>query len=453
MNLLKNWKIHLLCLLITLLAEGIGIIKFGIIVFLPLLYSLVIGLIISIPKLKIMTEEQMEAATDYLNISIMLLMTKIGLGIGPNLHIIMNSGWALILQELGHLLGTIILGLPVALLVGMRRESIGACYSIDREANVAIIIDRYGFHSPEGRGVMGMYICGTLFGAMWISILSGVISQLNVFHPLALAMGAGIGSASMMAAATGSIVAVHPEFEKEIMSIAGAANLLTSVVGVYFSLFVSLPLMEKLYTFCARKFRHTSHEMGGSKNNTTTAETANAATNTAHNAVYEPNTSEPTKAPQPALSFSQKCIKFFVIAFIAAIITAIGNILDGKHLFSDSLQGCLILAGISFLGAVISYLPSFKKLPMVFWVSILGVILSIPGVPGAMWFTKETAEVTFLATTTPVLAYAGLSLGKDLDAFKQLSWRIVPVALAVATGTFLCATLVAEVVLHWEGLF
>lgn len=452
MGLLKNWKIHLLCLLITLLAEGIGIIKFGIVVFLPLLYSLVIGLIISIPKLKIVTEEQMEAATDYLNISIMLLMTKIGLGIGPNLHIITSSGWALILQELGHLLGTIICGLPVALLVGMRREAIGACYSIDREANVAIIIDRYGFHSPEGRGVMGMYICGTLFGAMWISILSGIISQLNVFHPLALAMGAGIGSASMMAAATGSIVAVHPEFEKEIMSIAGAANLLTSVVGVYFSLFVSLPLMERLYTFCARKLKHTHHEMNGSKSTNASA-APNTATHTSNNTVYEPQTGEPAKTATPELSFNQKCIKFFVVALIAAIITSIGNILDGKHLFSDSLQGCLILAGISFLGAVISYLPGFKKLPMVFWVSILGVILSIPGVPGALWFTKETAEVTFLATTTPVLAYAGLSLGKDLGAFKQLSWRIVPVALAVATGTFICATLVAEVVLHWEGLF
>ena len=80
----------------------------------------------------------------------------------------------------------------------MRREAVGACYSIDREANVAIIIDRYGFHSPEGRGVMGMYICGTLFGAMWISVLAGMIAQLGWFHPIALAMGAGIGSASMM---------------------------------------------------------------------------------------------------------------------------------------------------------------------------------------------------------------------------------------------------------------
>ena len=51
---------------------------------------------------------------------------------------------------------------------------------------------------------------------------------------------------------------------------------------------------------------------------------------------------------------------------------------------------------------------------------------------------EETSQVTFLATTTPVLAYAGLSLGKDLGAFRRLSWRIIPVALAVTAGTHLC---------------
>ncbi|ETJ31275.1 hypothetical protein Q604_UNBC14224G0001, partial [human gut metagenome] len=39
---------------------------------------------------------------------------------------------------------TIVFGLPVALLVGMRREAVGACYSVDREPNVAIIIDKFG---------------------------------------------------------------------------------------------------------------------------------------------------------------------------------------------------------------------------------------------------------------------------------------------------------------------
>ena len=95
------------------------------------------------------------------------------------------------------------------------------------------------------------------------------------------------------------------------------------------------------------------------------------------------------------------------------------------------------------IGALISYLPYANKLPMVFWVSLVGVVASLPGMPGQEWIIAKTSQVTFLATTTPVLAYAGLSLGKDLGAFRRLSWRIIPVALAVTAGTFICATALA----------
>lgn len=108
----------------------------------------------------------------------MILMVKVGLGIGPNLGILTSAGWALLLQELGHFFGTIIFGLPVALLVGMRREAVGACYSVDREPNVAIIIDKFGFSSPEGRGVMGMYICGVLIGCYVVLRVSRYVSSI-----------------------------------------------------------------------------------------------------------------------------------------------------------------------------------------------------------------------------------------------------------------------------------
>jgi len=109
----------------------------------------------------------------------------------------------------------------------------------------------------------------------------------------------------------------------------------------------------------------------------------------------------------------------------------------------------LILATI---GGIISHLPYANKLPMVFWVSLVGVIASLPIMPGQEWIIAKTSQVTFLATTTPVLAYAGLSLGKDLAAFRRLSWRIIPVALAVTAGTFICASALAQIMLHLEGL-
>ena len=152
------------------------------------------------------------------------------------------------------------------------------------------------------------------------------------------------------------------------------------------------------------------------------------------------------------MSRSEKLTQFIIVVCISAILTAIGNIMDGKHVFSDSLLGVAILAGIATIGAVISSLPYANKFPMVFWVSLVGVLISLPGMPGQPWVIEKTSHITFLATTTPVLAYAGLSLGKDLGAFRRLSWRIIPVALAVTAGTLICATVLAQIMLHLEGL-
>ena len=254
MDLIRNFKLHLMALVVIVIAEWIGVQRFGLVVLLPLLYALVLGTILSFPRFHLVSSEQMDRAGRILSIGMLVLIVKIGLDIGPNIDMVLNSSWALIMQEFGHFFGTLIFGLPVALLVGMKREAIGACYSIDREPNVAIIAERFGMDSPEGRGVMGMYICGTVFGALWVSLLAGVVAQTGFFHPHSLAMGAGIGSASMMAAATAPIITVFPEAAETVKAYAAAANLLTSVVGVYFALFVSLPVTIRVYEWAARVF-------------------------------------------------------------------------------------------------------------------------------------------------------------------------------------------------------
>ncbi len=93
------------------------------------------------------------------------------------------SGWALAFQELGHFVGTILLGLPLALLLGIKREAIGATFSVGREPSLAIIGEKYGMDSPEGRGVLAEYLTGTVFGAVFIAILAGFVASLNIFHP------------------------------------------------------------------------------------------------------------------------------------------------------------------------------------------------------------------------------------------------------------------------------
>ena len=153
---------------------------------------------------------------------------------------------ALILQEFGNL-GTVLLGVPVAVYLGLKRETIGAAHSIAREPNVALIGEKFGLDSSEGRGVMGVYIAGTVFGTIFFGLMASVAASVLPIHPYALAMASGVGSASMMTAAVGSLVAMYPDMADQLAAFGAASNMLSGLDGLYMSVWLGLPMTEWLY--------------------------------------------------------------------------------------------------------------------------------------------------------------------------------------------------------------
>ena len=65
-------------------------------------------------------------------------MARYGTLVGPTLPKILAASPALILQEFGNL-GTVLLGVPVAVYLGLKRSNSRAAHSIAREPNVALI--------------------------------------------------------------------------------------------------------------------------------------------------------------------------------------------------------------------------------------------------------------------------------------------------------------------------
>ncbi|RVU86526.1 DUF3100 domain-containing protein [Leucothrix sargassi] len=260
-NQLGNWKLHLLVIGISIAAELIGVLKIPlgggiVIVLLPLFYAFIFGLFLNpniVNKAKvILTSKQAERATPIILISVLPFLAKFGTLIGPSLDKILQVGPAMIFQELGNL-GTLLVAIPVAVLfLKMGRESIGACFSIAREPNIALISDKYGLKSPEGIGVMGIYVMGTMFGALYFSLLASLLASTGWFDIKALAMACGVGSGSMTAACSGSLGEMLPEMKEEILALAGASNLLTNATGLFVGLFIALPLAEKLYALCSK---------------------------------------------------------------------------------------------------------------------------------------------------------------------------------------------------------
>ena len=118
-----------------------------------------------------------------------------------------------------------------------------------------------------------------------------------------------------------------------------------------------------------------------------------------------------------------------------------------------TLIGSAVLLAIVFGGVVIYKLiyklTGWKGLPTVAYICTLGTIVTIPDfLPCAAFVGQYAGKVSFLGLCTPILAYAGLAVGKDMEMFKKLGWKIVVVGLFVFVGTFVGSAVIAELVLR-----
>ncbi len=263
-------KLYLTVLVIVIITELIGIFKIpvgpGVVVLLPMLYAVIIGILITPQVLgkvikvlqKVVSDDEVELAGAFVMISLLPLGVKYGTLVGPAIEKIIQAGPAFILQELGNL-ATILIAFPLAVLLGMKREAVGATVSICREPTLGIIGERYGITSPEGTGVLGTYLIGTVFGTIFFGLLGG-FAVVTGLHPYALAMACGIGSASMMTAASASLATAVPAMKETILAYAATSNLLTALTGMYSVIFLALPLTNWLY----KKFQpRIEREKGG----------------------------------------------------------------------------------------------------------------------------------------------------------------------------------------------
>ena len=421
-------KLYAFAAIILVVSELIGSASLNLgvakVVLLPMVWALLLGAAFGAtrdrwpPAVALDRSLQFKAAA-ILQPALLLFIAKLGLMVGSSLPKLAAAGWALAFQELGHFVGTILVGLPLALLLGIKREAIGATFSVGREPSLAIIGERYGMDSPEGRGVLAEYLTGTLFGAVFISIFAGLMTSLNIFHPLSLAMGAGVGSGSMMAAAAGAIAAQQtPEMAKEVATFAAASNLITTTIGTYFTLFISLPLAVWGY-------RVLEPILGRRKNVSTEPEAGPAASD-----VHVEDT---------RLNYGEK-----LVAWVAAgALTIIGNAIAFKISPAASVAGIGIMIGAVVAGDLLCSATG-RKIPAVCWVSLVAMFLTSPLCPWASQIVTMSNAINFLAVITPMLTFAGLSIAKDIPAFRKLGWRIVVVSFAANAGTFIGATLIAE---------
>ena len=249
-RLKTEWPVYLLGFLFVAIADSIGQFNIpvwkGQLVIFPIFYSLALGLLSGPNVTKILDDKRVKAAGGLVGIAILPFIAKLGVNAGANFRVILQAGPALLLQEFGNL-GTIFFSIPIALLFGLKRESIGACHSINRETNLALMQDMSGPSSPEAQGSLCVYIAGSLFGTMFFGFMSTMFAATGLFSPMALGMASGVGAGILMSSAVASLAEVLPESAGEIAALAAASETISGIDGIYMSIFIGIPLTKWLY--------------------------------------------------------------------------------------------------------------------------------------------------------------------------------------------------------------
>lgn len=247
----KSWKVIAMTIVLILVCDTVGAIKiplgFGSLMIFPMVLALMIAAMFGPDLLKFFSEKDCKMAGNIVIVALAPFMARLGISAGANISQLVAVGPALLLQEFGNL-GTILISLPVALLLGLKREAIGACYSINRDSNFSLTADTFGADAPETQGTFAVFVVGTVIGTVYMSLLASLVASFNVLHPLALGMASGVGATAFMAAATGVLSEIYPAYAEQILALGSASDMLTGITGVYMAVFIALPMTKKLYT-------------------------------------------------------------------------------------------------------------------------------------------------------------------------------------------------------------
>ncbi len=104
-----------------------------------------------------------------------------------------------------------------------------------------------------------------------------------------------------------------------------------------------------------------------------------------------------------------------------------------------------------FIQTMFEKIPKWPKLPTALYLTMFNTFIGCNISPFQGFIVREISKVQLMALCTPILAYAGIAIGKDLDEFKKQGLPIVIVSICTFIGTFVGSALIAQIVMKVQG--
>lgn len=143
-------------------------------------------------------------------------------------------------------------------------------------------------------------------------------------------------------------------------------------------------------------------------------------------------------------------IEWAFLFLLSGLGIALANFVGFHVAFTDSLPGTCILLAIAIVGVAVSKVVPLK-LPIVAYVSIIGLLAASPLSPCREFVIASAGKINFTAPLTMVGAYAGVSISDQINTFLKQGWKMILIGVFVMTGTFVFSAIIAQMGLMATG--
>ncbi|KZB69198.1 hypothetical protein AUP42_09970 [Thalassospira lucentensis] len=150
---------------------------------------------------------------------------------------------------------------------------------------------------------------------------------------------------------------------------------------------------------------------------------------------------------RPNIDLTDHAVTLVIVCLVGLVMNTVGPAIP----LADGFVGMVVIYLITMVGLLLTRFAPFY-LPSVAWISLVGILATLPWTPGSEWIVEQAKSVNFLALATPALAYAGFAIAKkEIEVAKHSGWKLALVACLVFLGTYAGSVLVAELILRLQG--
>lgn len=140
-----------------------------------------------------------------------------------------------------------------------------------------------------------------------------------------------------------------------------------------------------------------------------------------------------------------------IVVVLYGIIAVIHIVSVGSKV-PDLAKASAISFVMVILAIILKNLIKKPNLPGFAWATLVSFVFTLPISPVSDFIVNGMSAFSFGLVGLPLLAFAGISVGDQLEVFKKLSWKIVIISFIVMASTYFASAGISNIVLSLKGM-